>query len=469
MSRKIIPFMMILLLFSLAACGNRSVGEEQTAKGNENNPFVKTNIFKETAFPLPDGAELYMNVTPYWDAKAGELTYLAKTTAETETLDGSWSVFEIPVLVTADLCAGEIKSATELPGSAVEGPAEGAIYADEAVIVLATPNRHYRLMRFNRKKKKAEISETINSLFPRQVLGIAGAVRDADGNTAVLSQDELLVVDKSWKAVRSAILPPDTQAEGLMTLPDGTILARCTDRSGATGYAFYDAENARFGDFISDERIPVPCGSEFDYCYGLYINDGTGGIFGVNPDEEAPVCLLNYINSGIQGAALWFAADRDTMIFTVDETDTLNASFSRRPVLYMRGEDIDISNARILHLAIANTSLSLTVTRAISDFNRTHADVQIEINDYTEFADGENRLAMDMVTGVFKPDILLGDETSSYLLTAAEKGLYTDLSPYLDADPLITRDNLFDAVERVFDDGEGGLWGLSTNFAVSMT
>ncbi|MBR5679711.1 MAG: hypothetical protein IKX19_03590 [Clostridia bacterium] len=454
----------VLLLLTSCRRKQETAQEPDIEKTNSTQ-----NIFNEAAFPLPDGAELYTTVTPHWDAETGELTYLAKRTPETETKDGSWSVLEIPVLVTADLRAGEVKSETELPGSADEGPAEGAIYADEAVLVLATPDRHYRLMRYDRKKKKAEISETINSLFPRQVLGIAGAVRDADGNAAVLSQDELLFVDRKWKVVRSAPLPPDTQAEGLMTLPDSTILAKCTDRSGATGYAFYDAENARFEDFTSDERTPVPCGSGFNYCYGLYINDGTGGIFGVDPNEEEPIYLLNYINSGIQGASLWFAADRDTMIFTVTDTDYLNATFSVRPMLYLRGEDRDLSGTRVLHLAYANTQLSPGVTKAISDFNLTHTDVQIEINDYTEVADGANRLALDMVTGVFQPDILLGYELSPYLLTAAEKGLYADLSPFLDADPLVTRDNLFDAVERFFDDGNGGLWGLSTNFTVYTT
>ena len=457
---------LLAVLLLLTSCGRK----QETAQEPDIEKTNSTqNIFNEAAFPLPDGAELYTTVTPHWDAETGELTYLAKQTAETETEDGSWSVLEIPALVTADLRSGEVKSVTELPGSAGEGPAEGAIYADEAVIVLATPDRYYRLMRYDRKNNKVEISETINSLFPRQVLGIAGAVRDAGGNAAVLSQDELLFIDKTWNVVRSAVLPPDTQAEGLMTLPDGTILARCTDRAGTSGYAFYDAQNARFGDFIANERIPVPCGSGFDYCYGLYINDGTGGVFGVDPNEEEPVSLLNYLNSGIQGVSLWFAADRDTMIFTVTNTDTLNTSFSVRPVLYLRGEDRDLSGARILHLAYANTQLSPGVTKAISDFNRTRDDVQIEINDYTEVADGANRLSLDMVTGVFEPDILLGDASSSYLLTVAEKGLYTDLSPYLETDPLITRENLFDAVERYFDDGNGGLWGLSTNFTVSMT
>ena len=457
---------LLAVLLLLTSCGRK----QETAQEPDIEKTNSTqNTFNEAVFPLPDGAELYTTVTPYWDAETGELTYLAKQTVETETEDGSWSVLEIPALVTADLRSGEVKSVTELPGSADEGPAEGAIYADEAVLVLATPDRHYRLMRYDREKKKAEISETINSLFPRQVLGIAGVVRDADGNAAVLSQDELLFVDKKWKAVRSAVLPPDTQAEGLMTFPNGSILAKCTDRAGAAGYAFFDVGNACFGDFISDERIPVSCGSGFDYCYGLYINDGTSGVFGVAPDEEEPVYLLNYLSSGIQGASLWFAADRDTMIFTVTDIDYLNASFSVRPVLYLRGEARDLSGARILHLAYANTQLSPAVTNAISDFNRTHDDVQIEITDYTAVADGANRLAMDMVTGVFTPDILIGDESSPYLMTAAEKGLYADLSPYLETDPLVTRDNLFDAVERVFDNGNGGLWGLSTNFMVSMT
>ncbi len=453
------------LLLLIAGCGKKTEpeGEPEIDKTN-----WKTNIFNEAAFPLPDGAALYPYITPWWDAETGELTYLAKTTVETETEDGSWSVLETPLLVTANLHSGEIKNTTALPGSTAEGPSKGVICADEAVIVLATPDRHYRLLRYDRKTGAAETGDTINSLFPRQVLGIAGAVRDTDGNAAVLSQDDLLFLDRAGKVVRSAALPSNVQAAGLMTLPDGTILAECTDRQGDSCYCIYDPETVSFGEAeTTGHGVHVPCGSGFDFCYSAYANDGTSGVYGQNVGEE-PVFLLNYLNSGMRGSRLWFAADKDTMIFQVQEGEVglLARPGDPEPVLYLRGEDIDISNAKIMYLAYADTGMTTAQTDAVSDFNRTYADCQIEIRDYSEQADGANRLALDMVTGVFRPDILIGNTSSPYVFAAVEKGLYTDLSPYLEADPLVTRDNLFDAVERYFDDGRGGLWGLSPNFTV---
>ena len=141
-------------------------------------------------------------------------------------------------------------------------------------------------------------------------------------------------------------------------------------------------------------------------------------------------------------------------------------------MLYLRGEDVDLSNARILHLAYANTGLTTGQIKAVTDFNRTHSDCQVVIDDYTEFDDGFNRLSLDVVSGVYKPDILLGvvgTGFAGYITTAAEHGFYTDLSPYLDHDPLVNRDNLFDSVERVFDNGNGGIWGLTANISVSLT
>lgn len=461
----------VLFLLLLPGCGRKTAADPETDIDQSN---WKTHIFNEAVFPLPDGAELYTTVTPYWDAETGELTYLAKRTAEADTEDGNWFVLEIPVLVTADLRTGEVKSTTELPGSTGESPAKGAIYADEALIVLGAPDRHYRLMRFNREKKKAETSDFINSLFPRQVLGIAGAVRDADGNAAVLSQDELLFVDRTWKAVRSAPLPPEVQGDALLRMRDGTILARCLNREWETCCCLYDAGGGSFGEVISGPGTDaMPCGAGFDYCCGSFANDGTSGIFGRNLAEEEPVFLLNYMNSGIAGnAGLWFAADADTMVFLAHEEQSVSLLHTlpdSKPVLYLRGEDVDLSNARILHLAFANTGLTTGQIKAVTDFNRTHSDCQVVIDDYSEYEDGFNCLSLDVVTGVYKPDILLGYDSSDYIRTAAEKGMTVDLSTFTESDPLVTRDNLFDAAERLFDDGQGGLWGLAPHFTISTT
>ena len=42
--------------------------------------------------------------------------------------------------------------------------------------------------------------------------------------------------------------------------------------------------------------------------------------------------------------------------------------------------------------------------------------------------------------------------------------LYVDLVPYLEKDDVLNFDNLFGCIRRLFDDGKGGMWGISTDF-----
>ena len=416
----------LVLLFAtltfFSGCGKK---EESGKEAETDKTNWKTNIFNEAPFPLPEGAELNERITPWWDADAGELTYVVRSYAEADLEDGRWSVSETAWLVTADLRGNEVKSQVRLPIGGYESAGGGTVCADEAILVLGTPDRKYRLLRYDRETGAADFTNDLNALFPGTVLGIVGAARDSDGNAAVLSQETLLFLSREGTTVRSAALPKEVQGDELLSMKDGTLLARCVKREGDSCYCVYDAGTGGFGEVISGPgSCPMPCGAGFDFCYGVYSNDGASGIYGKNLADEEPVFLLNYMNSGIAGEAhFWFVADADTMVFLARDEQTthlLNTLPEATPVLYLRGEDMELSNARILHLAYANTGLTTSQTKAVTDFNRIHADCQIVLDDYSEYEDGMNRLAMDMVTGVFKPDILIGYSSSDYILTAAK-------------------------------------------------
>ena len=462
---RLTAVVLLLALLSIS-CGKMP---QQTAETHSDNkkPTYKTHIFSEKEFPLPDNTELLTSVTPYWDTNTSTLTFTAYKKAEIETEDNIISDVYTYFLISVNLKTSDIISETILPLHDRESLDVGTIYEDIAVFALRTNNESFRLVQFKRNTGTVILDVTIDPYFQHSTVGIAGTIMDEKQNTAILAQDEIIILNEEGAIIRSELLPSSILGTGLLNLDENTFLVLCIQMSDESlGYCTFDEEHNSFGDVVSVGSFPVKCGIGYDLCVGLH-----DGVYGQDLERNKSSLIVDYSNSGIQNAQLWFVADPDNVIFIKhykDNNDTIN----RTPALYIHQPDVDISNMKILHLAYAYYGMTNAQEKAVSDFNRTHADCQIVIDDYTEIEDGFNRLSIDMVSGVYKPDILLGvvgTGFSNYISTAAEKGLYVNLSPYLESDKRINRENLIDSVERVFDDGDGGIWGLVANVSVSMT
>ncbi len=75
---------------------------------------------------------------------------------------------------------------------------------------------------------------------------------------------------------------------------------------------------------------------------------------------------------------------------------------------------------------------------------------------------GMDKLALDMATGRVRPDVIIAAKgTNKVAQTVMEKGLYRDLTPYLEKDPHINLDNVFGTVLESFTTSDGKIWGLS--------
>jgi hypothetical protein len=139
-------------------------------------------------------------------------------------------------------------------------------------------------------------------------------------------------------------------------------------------------------------------------------------------------------------------------------------------VLFRHAEDIDLSSARTVTVAAFLKNAEYMVLRRIAEFNRTHDGIRIMVEDYGQYATednpiaGEQKLALDMTTGIFKPDIVYGNFNSEPVRVLREKKLCRDLTPFLEKDELINEDNLFGAIRHAFDDREGGMWGIARTF-----
>ena len=92
------------------------------------------------------------------------------------------------------------------------------------------------------------------------------------------------------------------------------------------------------------------------------------------------------------------------------------------------------------------------------------------MQDYTVYATeddadaAEEKLAFDLVNGFCKPDIVIGNAYSTDMEQIYRNHLYTDLTPYLQTDEQVNFDTVFACIPRVFDDGNGGMWGISPEF-----
>ena len=179
--------------------------------------------------------------------------------------------------------------------------------------------------------------------------------------------------------------------------------------------------------------------------------------------------LLHFLNSGVTWSqASPISVSREAVFFyEVPPGESVwDGGFITANV---PGVDIDLRTVRYLNIAYFD-SLPNELTAAINSFNRSRPDARIVAEDWSAYGTSENpfagydKLLRDMVTGTGSPDILVGGLADRHIVGAYEQGLYTDLAPFLSADGTVNPDNLFGCVKRLFDNGRGGMWGISPNF-----
>ena len=445
-----------VLLLPLVGCGKEENGENPPAESSN----IKTNIFNGTELNLPKGIELLTWIQPYWDADAQTLTCVGSEQRVSEDVSDAF----ITAYSLVSLSPDGTSSVTGIGLAEGDFIEYGTVLAGESVFTVRSADGSRRVLCLSTDSGEGKYSDDVRTFFSSSSASVIDATRDTDGDFVLLSGDDtLLVIAPDWSIRCALSVPANGASVSLATSADGNVYVVCT-QLGAQEMRFYQLrkDQSELSDAVSVPGAQIAFGSGFDYCYST-----EEGIYGKNIPDDLPELLVDYQNSGIQMAlsTLWCAADRDTMFFL--RFDPMN--FTQTPVLYQRGEDVELSSSTILRVGMANNiSLPYMMKAAIADFNQTHYDCQIEIDEYDASDGGIDRLTLDIVTGIYQPDILIGYSSARYLTTSVEKGYYRDLRPYLENDDLINPGNLFDSVERAFDDGKGGIWGLTANITLDM-
>lgn len=492
---------LVLPLLTFGGCAKSGTGASaDKASADSSESDILTNLFAETECLLPEEARVYDDVLPLYDRESGTITEFLleweEVTGEDNVIE---SVYTGWLYTLSD--RGELLDKTEIPlpddfGGAIAG---GAVVADAVVFVCSSQEKGTVVHRYDRTDgtliSSVPVGEQIGNrgFRPYQfAVDAEGRIYGTDQNTVAVLNPELTLAfsydfpmtiyrmvrgadGKVWTAFNAgmescaAVIAPETKALG-----EYYTFARGMDGANKpTHYMLASSMNAG------------------ESAYNFFYYDAAGALWGVTVTEEGTLAesqVFDLFNSGVSqlNTGYNYESDLYPMAFLSDDLfliwkDNGQGWDFRHDILglYHRTEDIDMSNQTVLTVAYAYPLEAVTVEH-IMDFKRTRPNVSIVLEDYSQYAEegnaraGEAKLCFDLVNGLIEPDVLiieaggtlLGDDR--VMTQVVKNKLYIDLVPYLEKDDILNFDNLFGCVRRLFDDGEGGMWGISTDFTIDI-
>ena len=230
------------------------------------------------------------------------------------------------------------------------------------------------------------------------------------------------------------------------------------------------AKRAGYGEPVHSALFPAS--PAWDFCY-----TGKDGILTASWDENGNLVTgetLNWSNSNLTSGVYSLEAvlDADTLLLR----DERSADGRAVLALFRRAADIRLSER--ITLTVAHTvDVPAKIQSKIADFNRRHPDVKVVLKDYKALDDvgtrdkneGAEQLALDLTLGNAGIDLLIAGPRadSPELAVITGNALYLDLSPRIEQDPLVNRDNLFGAVLRLYAADNGGIWGLTDRLSLN--
>ncbi len=498
-------FLVLCLVFPLfAACNPAETGGQPDSSAPDSaDGTVLTNIFAETPSQLPEEARVYENVLPLYDRESGTITEFLLEWKEAPGEDGIYRDF-----YTGRLCTlsedGELLENTEIPLPDDFFALGGGIVLPDTVICTGVNSAKEPVV-WKTDRESGEITST------GSVREITGAAMDFYTFDVSTFDEEGRVYWTDYYTV--LVLNPDLTPAFVYEFPskiytmargaDGNVWVTF-DAGAESCAAVIDPETKKTGTRYTFTRGTDSGNAPAHYllnssmksgesAYNFFYYDIIGALWGVTVTEDGTLeetQVFDLFNSGISrlNTSSAFEHELSPVAFLTDELfltwkNNGKGWAERRDelVLHRRTADIAMSGQTVITVAYAYP-LQPSAVEHITGFKRTHPDVSIVWEDYSRYATedngraGEEKLCFDLVNGFVEPDIVITD--ASYALYYGipvrtlrddmvitqlyRNNLYVDLVPYLERDDELNFGNLFGCVRRLFDDGNGGMWGIST-------
>ena len=458
---------LFLLGLTLCCCGRKQADEPRR---------VLTGIRTAVALPLPEGCVPFPSVLPEWEPETQTLLCAAASWTDGEG-------YGTPCLVRSG--ADGYEEIAHLPLGEQESVFRGAV-RDGALYWLRAQYGDSGIRQLSLERLDEEGGNTV--LFTDILIVFSDSINDmrmvcANGTVCIASDSGVAVFDPD--GTLRAVSPSPGEIVSLTASPGGEVLLGYRTGNGLSA-AFVDLNTGLAGApaDLPEKTTAVSAG---DGTYRFFCACGEG-ITGRTEDGKDEI-LMDPSASGAGRAEFWFSSASDALFFTEGDMG------SRKLLNFIPADDIDLSDTTVMTVAVPfwRGGLSNDEKESFTSFQRTHPGVTVVFDDCERYRvadanlkfspedvsdelvarilqankDMDNRLSTDIVTGLYKPDLLVADVQCGTFTQISRKGLHADLSPLLERDELVKREDLMENVRRLYDDGKGGIWGLARTFRLS--
>lgn len=455
--KKLISLAMVTaLVFSLAACGGKDAGNEESGSGGSSVGNSPEFVYVPEFLTIGDSGE----VSLYDTYMVGEDLYYTSYNYDAETGVSSTS------LIKWSLTEGTSEEMPlALPDNANMNSwtvgADGCVYAllnawsvDE--------NGEYEssdmeLTKFDVQGSQV-LTQNVQELLTNEEGWISGREIevDAQGRVYILGDEEVWLFDEELKPVGTVDASSNAMTGRISSWgrgADGKIYvvqiiygeseSKCT-------LSEIDFESKRLGE--GHEGFPISYnGGVVQDAEGNFWTYSDTTMYKYDPETQEKENVFTWLESNINGDSV-----RDFSILPD----------GRIMLVYMDWQSDDSGVALLTktdasevvqkqQIVIATMYMSQELQAAAVNFNKTNDTYQIVIRTYVDqdswsenaYADARVRLNNDITSGNC-PDII--DLSSVNASQLAAKGVFEDLSPYLDKSTVLDRENMFDSVLNAY-------------------
>lgn len=318
-----------------------------------------------------------------------------------------------------------------------------------------------------------------NEAFEGAFVEIPQMVSDDDGNLVLYfpTGKSCFIVSDYGSTIRRVDVPEsDSELKTDLCLRDGKALL-CRSYSGDYRHIIWELDGTagKFGEGV--EIIANPSSSQYTMLNGYKIGyRGSDGLYGV--DDNGTELIFSWMDIGLTGNMVeeLYPIDRDSyfVIYRDSITNKLHDGLIKRAeeseyLEFMSAkskvETDELTNVKKLKLVVGEmTSFSNGISSAveyIQRFNRENADIQVEM----ESVSSSEELMKRMLSGNVPDVIMFGSTLKSSDFT--EQNMFIDLYDFMDSDEAHSRDSFLPCVLEPFEEKDGSLKLLTTDFTMS--
>ncbi|MCR5227971.1 MAG: extracellular solute-binding protein [Eubacterium sp.] len=458
--------------------GSAGQGPGKSSEAKKSNPdvvfaedtdFAIDGIQGEATSFVVDGDDIYVlaNEWDFGDASLGDAKLATLSDSEEYDMESQYTtrVYKASVDGGSPECIYE----GEVDG---EGYAGSLIKKNDGTLcfiktVYGEDGNDYALFEYNgtefeEKLDMAKVNDNsdayLNSLL----------VND-QGQIFAMYDNEIKILDSDYKEINSINVEGYFDSSGMDK--DGNVLITTSEYNEETEVSKtllkkYDVEKNSFGDeyeldvsYLPTYDSIMPGTGEYDLFYRA-----STSIYGYKYADKQAVKIVDFSSSDVDEDYIGSISMLSEDEFICSYSDWTSDTYESKILKFKKVDPSQVDNRTVLTLASLWGNYQLK--QAITDFNKSQDKYKIKMVDYSEESDPAAKLSADIASGDL-PDMYdvsygIGDMSIGQCIA---KGLFEDLTPFLEKDPDISADDFIPAAYNAML-RDGKLYTVAQGFEI---